>query len=147
MANPMVAQGVLNRVRASVIWTLFPALNVTAPYLGRDGISLTPDNPITTFLATMTGAIPSKEVFQKMTLTVHLLKPQQLSDLYKQQIESDSFLGQGTIRPDIQDIGLGPYQLNNCSIENVRDLAFAGRDEGFVVSIGGYYNINSSLFD
>jgi hypothetical protein len=147
MANPLIAQGVLNRVRASVIWTAFPSLNITAPYLGRDGISLAPDNPVTTFLATMTGAIPSKEVYQKMTLTIHLLKPQQLADLYKQQIESDSFLGAGTVRPDVQDVGLGPFGLSNCSIENYRDLAFSGRDEGFIVSIGGYYNINSSLFD
>jgi hypothetical protein len=95
----------------------------------------------------MTGAIPSKEVYQKMTLTIHLLKPQQLADLYKQQIESDSFLGQGTVRPDIQDIGIGPFALLNCSIENYRDLAFSGRDEGFIVSVGVYYNINSSLFD
>jgi len=147
MANPLVPQGVLNRVRASVLWTAFPVLNVTAPYLGRDGVSLGPEGPVTTFLPTMTGAIPSKEVYQKMTLTIHLLKPQQLSDLYKQQMESDSFLGQGTVRPDIQSVGLGPFLLSNCSIENWREMSFAGREEGYIVMVGGYYNINSSLFD
>ena len=147
MANPLIPQGVLNRVRASVLWTSFPNLNVTAPYLGRDGISMAPENPITVFLPTMTGAIPSKEVYQKMTLTIHLLKPQPLSDQYKQQIESDSFLGQATVRPDIQDVGLGPFQLSNCSIENFREMAFSGREEGFIIMVGGYYNINGSLFD
>jgi hypothetical protein len=146
MANPMVAQGVLNRVKASIVWTLFPQLNITAPFLGRDGISLAPDGAVTTFLETMTGTILSKEVYQKMTLTMHLLKPQPLADLYKQQIETDAYMGDCTVRPDVTT-GIGVWQLSNCSIQNYRDLAFSGRDEGFIVSVGGYYNINSSLFD
>ena len=104
MGNPLIPQGILNRVRASVIWTSFPSLNITAPYLGRAGISLSPEGAATVFLPTMTGAVPSMEPYQKMTLTVNLLRTQMLADLYKQQMETSSLLG-------------------------------------------GYYNINSTLFD
>ncbi len=147
MANPLIPQGILNRVRASLIWTAFPQLNVTAPYLGRAGISLAPEGPATVFLPTMTGAVPSMEPYQKMTLTVNLLRTQQLSNLYKQQMESSSLLGDGVVRPDIQSVGIGVYQLSNCAIENFRELNFAGGDAGYMILIGGYYNINSSLFD
>jgi len=147
MANPLIPQGILNRVRASIIWTSFPQLNVTAPYLGRAGISLAPEGPATVFLPTMTGAVPSMEPYQKMTLTVNLLRTQMLADLYKQQMESSSLVGDGVVRPDIQTGGIGVYQLSNCAIENFRELSFAGGDAGFMVLIGGYYNINSTLFD
>jgi hypothetical protein len=147
MGNPLIPQGVLNRVRASVIWTTFPELNVTAPYLGRAGITLAPDGAATVFLPTMTGAVPSMEPYQKMTLTVNLLRTQQLADLYKRQMETSSLLGDGVVRPDIQQGGIGLYQLSNCAIENFRELAFAGADAGYMVLLGGYYNINSTLFD
>ena len=38
--NPLVPQGLLNRVRGSVVFPAFSTLNVTAPYLAADGISL-----------------------------------------------------------------------------------------------------------
>lgn len=41
--NPLIPQGTLNRVRASVVWPSFPNLNVTASYLGRMGIRLSLD--------------------------------------------------------------------------------------------------------
>lgn len=147
MANPLIPQGILNRVRASIIWTSFPQLNVTAPYLGRAGISLAPEGPTTVFLPTMTGAVPSMEPYQKMTLTINLLRTQLLSNLYKQQMESSSLLGDGVVRPDIQTQGIGVYQLSNCAIENYRELNFAGGDAGYMILVGGYYNINSTLFD
>ena len=38
--NPLIDQGVLNRIRGSVQWADFPGLNVTAPFLDREGINL-----------------------------------------------------------------------------------------------------------
>ena len=34
MANPLIAQGVLNLLRASVTWNNFQGLNVTAGFVG-----------------------------------------------------------------------------------------------------------------
>ena len=38
------------------------------------------------------------------------------------------------------------YTFNNCAIQNVRELNFAGEDAGYVATVNGYYQINSSLW-
>ena len=37
--NPLIDQGVLNRIKGNVTWNNFPGLNVTAPFLDKDGIN------------------------------------------------------------------------------------------------------------
>ena len=147
MPNPLIAQGSLNRIKASVVWANFSDLNVTAPYLGAGGIRLGLDGGTTVFLPTMTGAVTSPEPYQMITLSMALLKTQQLGDLYKQQMEIDARIGNGVVYPDVQAGGINSYQLINCAIESVRELNLAGTDATFEVSVRGYYLVNSSLFD
>lgn len=142
--NPLVAQGNLNRLRGSVVWPGFPALNVTAPFLGREGISLALEGESTAFLPTMTGAVTSQEVYMMIGLTMHLLKTQALADAYKAQMELNSLLGDGTVRPDAKE--LSPYAIINCAIQSVRELRFSGDDAGYAVSVRGYYLVNAALF-
>lgn len=144
MSNPLVDQGVLNRLRASVIWNDFPELNVTASYLGDEAIRLALEGEATTFVNTMTGAVTSPEPYQAVSLTMALLKTQGLGDLYKRKMERSTLLGQGTVRPDASP--LSPYSLFNCAIGNVRELSFGGRDPGYVVTVKGYYIINSDMW-
>ncbi len=145
MANPLIVQGSLNRLRASVIWNDNPSLNVTASYLGKDGIRLALDGESTAFINTMTGAVTSPEPYQMITLTVHLLKTQALASQYKAQMENTALLGNGVVRPD--SVALPAYDIVNCAIESVRELNFSGMDAEFAVTIKGYYLVNSSLFD
>ncbi len=145
MPNPLVAQGVLNRLRASVVWTSFPGLNVTAPYLAKQGLRLALEGESTLYIPSMTGAVRSPEPYMMIGLTMALLKSQSLADYYKQKMESDSALGDGTVRPD--STPLSPYQIINCSIQSVREMDFAGEDASFAVTVKGYYNVNSTLFD
>jgi hypothetical protein len=147
MPNPLVAQGSLNRIKASVVWNNFPDLNVTAPYLGAAGIRLGLDGGTTVFLPTMTGAVTSPEPYQMITLAMALLKTQQLADLYKQQMEIDARIGDGVVYPDLAAGGINSYSIINCAIESVRELNFAGTDAGYEVSVRGYYLVNSSLFN
>ena len=140
-------QGTLNRIRGSVNWDDHPELNVTAPFLGNEGISLALEGESTVFFPTMTGAVTSPEPYMMLRLTIHLLKTQTLSDSYKAQMELLSLIGNGTVRPDVVSGGLSPYSAVNCAIEGVREMPFNGRDAGFVVSIRGYYTTNNSLFD
>ena len=144
--NPLVDQGQLNRIRGSVNWNNFPALNVTAPYLGSEGISLGLEGESTVFFPTMTGAVTSREPYMMIRLTMHLLRTQTLSDSYKVQMELNASLGNGTVRPDVTS-GLTPYDIVNCAIESVREMPFNGRDPGFVVAIRGYYTVNNDLFN
>lgn len=147
MPNPNVQQGTLNRLKASVVWRDFPELNVTPAFLGKEMIRLNFEGKITTFIPTTTGAVTSPEPYQKITLTIHLLKTQILAPLYKDQLEFSSLLGDGTVWPDVQTgQGLPNYQINNCAIEDVRELAFDGVDAGWAVVIGGYYTVNSALW-
>lgn len=144
MANPLVDQGTLNRIKGSIVWQNFPALNVTAPFLNREGIRLALDGDATRFLPTMTGAVTSPEPYQMVTLTINLLKTQGLASQYKSQMETQTVLGDCVVRPDT--VALPPYDLINCALESVRELVFSGEDAGFSVTVRGYYSINSSLF-
>ena len=146
MPNPNVPLGSLNRLRASVIWTNFPALNVTASFLGKEGIRWAVEGEATTFIGAMVGAVTSPEPYLLFTMTMHLLKPQTLSDAYKVQMELNSLLGDGIVRPDVAT-GLSPYAISNCSIQRPGDLSFAGTEADYPVMIKGTYYINSSLFD
>jgi hypothetical protein len=147
MPNPLIAQGSLNRIKASVVWNDFADLNVTAPYLGAAGLRLGLDGGTTVFLPTMTGAVTSPEPYQMITLSMNLLKTQQLADLYKQQMEIDARIGNGVVFPDVQAGGINSYQIINCAIESVRELNLAGTDASYEVSVRGYYLVNSTLFD
>jgi hypothetical protein len=145
MANPLVPQGTINRLRASVTFASLQGLNVTAGYLGKQGINLRFSDQVTTPIKTMTGVVPSPEPYQTAVVTIHLLKTQALADAFKSQIETSTLLGDCTIRPD-EIGGVGPYQLSNCWIETVDPMPFDGTDAGWTIMIGGIYYINSALW-
>ena len=143
--NPLVSQGTLNRIRASIVWPQFPSLNVTAPFLDRAGITLTLEGNSTVYLPTMTGAVTSPEPYMMVTCTIHLLKSQGLGPLYKAQMELNSLLGDGVVRGD--STVLPPYMITNAAISTVAELAFAGDNADFGVTVRGYYLLNSSMFN
>lgn len=147
MANPLVPQGVLNKIKATVVWTSNPSLNITAPFLGAGGISLSFEGNATAFLPSMTGAVTSPEPYVMATFTMNLLRTQQMAELYKQKLETNSLMGDCTIYPDVVSGGIGNYPITNCALETVSALSFAGGDAGWVVSVRGYYLLNSVLFD
>jgi hypothetical protein len=98
----------------------------------------------------MTGIVNSPEAFQTISLTAHLLKTQQLAQLYEEQRQSYTLLGECTVRPDVsnQNAGsIGPYTLLNMSITNIAELHFNGTDAGYRVALGGYMIINSALWN
>jgi hypothetical protein len=159
MPNPNTAQGVLNRVSALLTFattgTLFA---VTPDLLGREGIRLTLEGNATDYFPTMTGAVPSPAPFQIATLTIALLKTQPQSDTVKNRFELNTLLGQCTIQPDVPaagsplgtisgNTGLGKYTLMNCVLESVNAMSFAGEDPTWVVTIKGYYEVNSLMFN
>jgi hypothetical protein len=147
--NPLVPQGVLNRVLGSIYWDLQPSLNVTAPYLGKGGISISFDGDATTFINTMTGQVQSPEPYQPILVTMNLLKTQNLAALYEAQRRKNTYIGDGQVYPDVSQTsgGIPIYPINNCAIRNIRELDFRGEDAGYVVTMGGYYLINSDMFN
>jgi hypothetical protein len=145
MPNPLVDQGVLNRIRASVVFPTQPQLNVTSSYLAKEGIRLALEGNATDYFGTMTGAVPSPAPYQLITLTINLIKSQPLSNVYKAQFELNTLIGAATVRPDATTLGL--YQLYGVVLETVREMTFAGEDPIWSVSCRGYYLVNSFMFD
>ena len=142
--NPLVPQGTLNRIRGSINVVDIPALNVTAPFLGKEGISVTFDGNSTQMIQTMTGIVTSGEPFIMANMTVNLLRTQGLANQYKNQLELNSLIGDIMLTPDAST--LSQYTFHNCAIQSVDPLKVNGMDAGFVVHLTGYYLINSNLF-
>jgi hypothetical protein len=143
--NPLIDQGILNRIKGSVTWANFPALAVTAPFLDKEGIRLALEGEASTQHGTMTGVTQSPEPYLPVSVTINLLKTQSLSDAYKSQMEDNSILGPGTVWPDVTT-GLSPYQLFNMSIQSVNALAFDGSTPNYGVVLKGYYVVNNAIF-
>lgn len=142
--NPLTPQGVLNRVRGSLQFPNFSSLNVTASYLGAEGISLSRTTKVTTPIPTMTGIVQSPEPFQLILLTVALLRTQGLAQQFETQLQLNSLLGPATVRTDA--VTLPPYSLLNMAISQVGELRFNGTTPMYGVELEGYMLVNSSLF-
>lgn len=145
MASPQVNQGTLNRLRGSVSFVDFPDLNITAPFLGEEGININPEGDIVDNIGTMTGTITSPAPYQMITVEIELLKTQAFADQFKQQLESDAVIGNFTVRPDAST--LSNYQVFNGSIYMASPGRINGKSAAFVVGLRGYYLVNSTLYD
>jgi len=143
-SNPLIAQGTLNRLRASATFADQPALNVSASYLGKDAISVSAEGPVTTTIPTQTGVVQSPEPFIPVRITLNLLRTQTLASVYKAQIESNCVVGNLTIRPDAST--LPDYTFSNCAITSSPSLGMAGQDASFTVELTGIYYVNNELW-
>lgn len=145
MPNPLTPQGFLNRVRGAVSITDSPALNVTASFLGKDGISLRPDTAATDIIQTLTGTIGSMVPYQQVTLTVHLLKTQGIAASYQKRFAIDTALGEVVVTPDATTFGSST--LLNCFLVNFNEIQMNGMDAGYVVTISGYMVVNDKMWE
>jgi hypothetical protein len=147
MGNPLVDQGTLNLLKASVVWADFPALTVTPSFLDKAGITLRLEGEASQQHETMTGLVQSPQPYMMISVVIPLLKTQPLSNAYKNQMESSSLIGDGTVWPDVAGGGLGQYQISNMSIQSVGELSFGGSTPLYGVTCKGIYYINSNLWN
>jgi hypothetical protein len=145
MANPLVNQGQLNRLRASIQVPAAPILNITSSFLSKRGITLSFEGQSTVYLDTMTGAVISPEPYLKASVTVYLVKTLPPAAAYKAQLELLSAIGDISLITDATSFP--NYDLANCSIMANPEQSFAGDQPDYAVTLGGLYYINSSLFD
>lgn len=145
MANPMIPQGTLNRLRGSVNFVDFPELNVTAPYLGKAGITLQLEGEATDMIGTMSGVVTSPAPYMMVSCVVNILKTQDLATTFKEQMEDASVIGDFVVTSDTAT--LPTYYINNAAIESVKEMSFNGEDAGFAITLKGYYLTNNSLWD
>lgn len=145
MANPLIDQGQLNRLKASVTFPGNPSLNVTPSFLAPEAIRMALEGEATAQLPSLTGVVQSPEPYQMVTVTIHLLKSQALANAFKSQYETSTVLGELVIRPD--STILNAYDLTNGALEAIEPLDFSGRAANFTVRIRAQYNINANLWN
>ena len=142
--STLVQQGTLNRLRGNVVYADYPELNVTAPYLAKEAISIGFEGDSAQLLGTLTGGVTSPEPYMFATVTLHLLRSQGLSDAYKSQIEVNSVMGSVNIIGDSD--ALSEFQLENAVLMNIQEITFDGTQAGMIVRLRGIYNVNASLY-
>lgn len=143
--NPLIAQGNLNRLIGSALFSDHPELNVSAAFLSKAGISIEFQGEATTVIETLTGTVNSPEPYMRTAVVLNLLKTQALSATFKAQLESSSLLGPLTVRPDTTIHP--PYSFENVSIRGIRGMETNGENPAYVVELQGYYLINSALWN
>ena len=144
MGNPLIAQGLLNRVRGSVVFPSNSNLNVTAPYLAVEGISLDIDEDGTEQLKTITGIVNSPAAYVLATATIHVLKTQALGEAWAQQFQSNGQIGRMVIHTDSS--ALSQYRIHNCSILKPQPGAMNGTNPSLILTIRGTYNVNDYIW-
>ena len=142
--NPLVPQGLLNRVRGSVVIPAFPNLNITADYVALDGISLDIDDDGTDQLKTMTGIVNSPAPYVMATATIHVLKTQALGEAWAQQFQINGQIGRSVIHTDAST--LSQYRLHNCSILKPQPGAMNGTNPSLILTVRGTYNVNDYIW-
>lgn len=145
MPNPNIPQGSLNRLLAAVNFAAFPGLNVTSPYLAKEGVSIAFEGKAAMQIKTLTGLVNSPEVYREAVVTINLLKTQALGAAFKAQEEVDSSIGDISVIPD--SIALGSYQIIGCVLEGVTSQNYDGNQPGFQITLRGAYQVNSTLWD
>jgi hypothetical protein len=143
--NNLVQLGSISRLRGSLTFTDFPTLNITAPFLGRDGVRLAVEGDTTQMLQQMVGMVQSQEVYLPATITAQIVKTTALANLFKQKWESDSNLGDCTFRSDASQLDV--FDFYNCAIENFGGLDASGTSAVINLSIKGTYYVNTNLFN
>lgn len=143
--NPLVQQGTLNRLRASLVYANDPNLNVTAPYMAREMLTMAFENDAGILIPTATGGVTSPEPYQMCTITFHILKTQALASTYKGRFETNTNVGDFTVIPDAAT--LSNYQIHNGVLLGVDSLTMDGGQPGFAVRVKGIYYTNSDLFN
>ena len=144
IGNPQIPQGIINLVRATVQVPSFQNLNVTAPFLGSGGITISWNGPATTFINTLTGRVTSPEPYQPVTVAMHLIKSQVLATQWENQRVGLTLIGNILVFTDAA--ALPAYAFSNCAIENVGAITANGKSSEYEVTVGGTYIINNALF-
>lgn len=144
IANPLITQGLLNRVRVHTVVAENSALNVTASYMGKSQAQLTFEPPFVDQIETATGIINSPKPFVMGSLVINLLRSQSLANDWLNTTQVDSQLGTITVYGD--STTFEPITLYNTSITDFDPGAFDGQDPIVKLTIRGVFYVNNDLW-
>jgi hypothetical protein len=144
MGNPLIQQGLLNRILTNVVVTNHPQLSVTASFMSKSLAQLTFDGAAVDQIGTATGVVNSPMTYVMANLTINLLRSQPIVALYFAQWQSQAVLGSVVVYPDSNV--LGSFTLANCSLLDLDPGAFDGQDPTTKATIKGIYYTNAQLW-
>ena len=142
--NPLINQGTLNRLKGSIVIPGNTSLNVTASYIGKTGIKLSFQGDATLEIDTATGIVKSPEPYIKWQAEFDALKTNGFGQLWRNQLDLNTLLGDVTIVPDTTS--MSNFNLSNGSIMSIGDLPFDGSSAAYSVTLSGVYYINSIMW-
>lgn len=143
--NQIIQQGTLNKIRGSVIVSNYPTLNITAPYMGRNFLTIAFDGDFTKLIGTGTGAVTSPEPYVEASITVGILRTQSLATLWREQWEATGVIGSVDVHSDTA--AFSKITLDNCVIQHFDPNAFDGEDPVSRLMLRGIYYINVDLWN
>ncbi len=143
--NPHISQGTLNRIRGTVLVNSNATLNITPPYLGKAGISVSFEGDANTIIQAMTGIVNSPEPYLVAAISVDLLKTNGMAQIWRTQMEDSALIGNIVVTSDASP--LDRFTFTNCSIVGVGDLPFNGTTAGWGLVIKGQYDINNAMWN
>jgi len=143
--NPTLIPGNLNRIRGTILVPGNATLNVTAPYLGKEGIVIAPQSAVVTQMQGMTSVVNSEEPYQIVQVTAAIMKSLALSAAYLDQIRNAPTLGSITVTSDTTTIP--SFTLYNVAITNWSQISMAGLQPDFTVTFQGQFNISNDLWN
>jgi hypothetical protein len=140
-----VPQGVLNRLRCNIVVPNNPALNITAPYMGKNLARIAFSGKFVTKEPTATGYVNSPEPYVMASISVELLRPQPLSGAWVAQAQLYGIIGPVTIYSDSSNFPeLTSYET---SIGDLDPGAFNGMDPVVRLTLEGKFPANSQLWN
>ena len=142
--NPLVAQGFLNRVKASLTVTDTPALNISASYLAKEMLSIRTTGPATDIIQTATGTVLSANVYMPIEVVVHTLRTQGLGESWRQRFLSDTSLGEIVATTD--STVFGDFTILNAALTNFQEMTVNGTQAGFILLLSGYWVVNNDMW-
>jgi hypothetical protein len=145
MSNPMIPQGTINRLIASINFADNPQLNVIASFLGKEGVSFAFEGNQTLPIEALTGIVTSPEPYQMVTVTAHLLRSQALAATYLDQIRDTTVIGGFTVYSD--STVFPSLDVQNGFIKTTAAMLMNGTQADFTIELGGYILLNNALWN
>lgn len=142
--NPLIQQGTLNKVRASVIVPGNSSLNITAAYMGKNFVTVSLEGDFTKLIGTATGAVTSPEPYVEGTISVGILRTQSLASNWRSQWENNGVIGGVSVFPDTA--AFGEIDFHDCVIQHFDPNAWDGEDPVSRLTIKGLYFINNAMW-
>ena len=145
MTNPLINLGNLNRVRASVVFPSFTALNITSSQMGRRFVSLVYDEEFVQQIQQGVGIINSPEPYVMATITCDILRTLPLAQAFISQVEATAVLGTVKVHSDTSAFPV--RTVHNASVLKADPGAYDGIAGVLALTIRGIFYPNNDLWN